>query len=115
MEFQKVLVFLQTFLLGAVLARRDKIVGGAEKLARPYLNLMREKQAQVVEEVDLKRNKAMMEAEKVWEEEGRQWGSLLKEELGLVRHFPNWWPWGTRTSKFGTENNENGKFLHSEL
>ena len=53
MEFQKVLVFLQSFLLGAVLARRDKIVGGAEKLARPYLNLMREKQAQVVEEVEL--------------------------------------------------------------
>ena len=93
---------------------RETIGGDAEKLARPYLNLMKQRQAHRVEEVRYKRN-ADMEKEKAWEKKGMEWGSLMSEELGVVRQFPNWWPWGTKPTSQDMEANLARGTVHQEL
>ena len=106
---------LQILLLISVLASARETIGDdAKELARPYLNLMKQRQAQRVEEMAFKRKASMVE-EKAWEEKGLEWGSLMREELGVVRQFPNWWPWGTRPSRQDMEPNLARGSMHQEL
>ena len=114
MQLHQSQLVLQLLCLISVLATARETVGDdAKELARPYLNLMKQRQAQRVEEVKYKRNVAR-ETEKAWEEKGLEWGSLMREELGVVRPFPNWWPWGTsRPSRQDMEPNIGT--MHQEL
>ena len=115
MKLHGIRLGLQLLWLSSVLATAQETVGGdAKELARPYLKLMKQRQAQVVEEVKYKR-KAAMEKEKDWEEKGTEWGSLIREDLGIVRSFPNWWPWGTRSARQGMEDNIARGTMHQEL
>ena len=116
MQLYGIRLVLQLLLLSSVLVTARETIGGdAEELARPYLNLMKERQAERVEEVKYKRNTAT-EKEKAWEAKGMEWGSLISEDLGVVRPFPNWWPWGTRsTTKQGMDANLARGTTHQEL
>ena len=116
MQLQRTRLVLQLLLLSSALVKARETIGGdaAEELARPYLNLMKQRQANRVEEVRYKRN-AAMEKEKAWEKKGMEWGSLMSEELGVVRQFPNWWPWGTRSTRQGMEANLARGTVHQEL
>ena len=113
MQLHGIRLVLQLLLLSSVLATvRETIGGDAEELARPYLNLMKQRQAQRGEEGKYKRNAA---TEKAWEAKGMEWGSLISEDLGVVRPFPNWWPWGTRSTSQGIEANLARGTTHQEL
>ena len=115
MQLQRARLILQLLLLSSALATARETIGdAAEELARPYLNLMKQRQAHRVEEVRYKRN-AAMEKEKAWEKKGMEWGSLMSKELGVVRQFPNWWPWGTKPTRQGMEANLARETVHQEL
>ena len=115
MQLHRTRLVLQLLLLSSALVTARETIGvDAKELARPYLNLMKQRQAQRVEEVRYKRKDAM-EKEKAWEEKGMEWGSLMSEELGVVRPFPNWWPWGTRPTRQGMEVNLARETAHQEL
>ena len=115
MQLYGIRLVLQLLLLSSVLlTARETIGGDAEELARPYLNLMKQRQAERVEEVKYKRNTAT-EKEKAWEAKGMEWGSLISEDLGVVRPFPNWWPWGTRSTSQGMDANLARGRTHQEL
>jgi len=116
MKFHGIRLVLQLLWLGSVLATARETVGGdAKDLARPYLNLMKQRQAQMVEEVKYKRKAAAIEKERDWEAKGMEWGSLISEDLGMVRSFPNWWPWGTRSTRQEMEANLARGTMHQEL
>ena len=116
MQLHGVQLVLQLLLLISVLATAREAAGDdAKELARPYLNLMKQRQAQRVEEMAFKRKAYMETEEKTWEKKGLEWGSLMSEELGVVRQFPNWWPWGTRPSRQDMEPNLARGTMHQEL
>ena len=118
MQLRAIRLALQLLLSTSLLAAQETIGGDAESLARPYLNLMKQRQAQRIEEVRYKRKAGMEAEEEVWEEKGKEWGSLMREELGMVvRQFPNWRPWGTRVrhSSQGIEANPARGTVHQEL
>ena len=113
MQLYGIRLVLQLLLLSSVLVTARETIGGdAEELARPYLNLMKQRQAQRVEEMKYKRNTA---TEKAWEAKGMEWGSLISEDLGMVRSFPNWWPWGTRSTRQDMEAVQAIGTMHQEL
>ena len=115
MQLHEIRLVLQLLLLSSVLVTARETIGGdAEELARPYLNLMKQRQAERVEEVKYKRN-AATEKENAWEAKGMEWGSLISEDLGVVRPFPNWWPWGTRSTSQGMDADLARGRTHQEL
>ena len=115
MQLHGAQLVLQLLLLISMLAKARETAGDdAKDLARPYLNLMKQRQAQRVEEMKYKKNTAM-EEEKAWENKAMEWGSLMSEELGVVRQFPNWWPWGTRPSRQDMEPSLARGTMHQEL